>query len=488
MLKTALVFIAIAAVRASDVLELGDSDFASKLANIDLALVKFYAPWCGHCKKLAPEFDAASSVLKNDDNPVALVKVDCTADGKETCNQYDVKGFPTLKAFKNGEMAFEYNGPREADGIVKYMRSKAGPVSKALESVAAAEKFFGGAEAAVGGFFESADSDAAKEFQKLASALSEDFRFAHTSDAAVLDKYGYKDNVVIFRPKKMASKFEESEVKFEGDIKLSALKTWVNNNIHGLAGQRTTANQEQFVKPLVTVYYEVDYVKNAKGTNYWRNRVMKVAKKLSEDLAVTFAVANANDFSFELQEFNLDFKDKPVVAAKDAKEQKFIMKDEFSMDSLEAFVKDFMAGKIEPYLKSEPVPEDNSDPVKVVVAKNFEQIVNDPERDVLIEFYAPWCGHCKNLAPKYDELAAKLSDDPTVTIAKMDATANDVPATYNVRGFPTIYYAPKNSKDNPKKYEGGREVADFLKYLAKESTDGLKGYNRDGKKKKKEEL
>ena len=64
----------------------------------------------------------------------------------------------------------------------------------------------------------------------------------------------------------------------------------------------------------------------------------------------------------------------------------------------------------------------------MAVGKNFDEVVNDPERDVLIEFYAPWCGHCKSLAPKYEELAEKLKDEPGVTIAKMDATANDVPS------------------------------------------------------------
>lgn len=78
------------------------------------------------------------------------------------------------------------------------------------------------------------------------------------------------------------------------------------------------------------------------------------------------------------------------------------------MDALEAFVKDFLDGKLEPYLKSEPVPASQDEPVKVVVAKNFDEIVNDPTKDVLIEFYAPWCGHCKSLAPKYDELATKV--------------------------------------------------------------------------------
>lgn len=111
--------------------------------------------------------------------------------------------------------------------------------------------------------------------------------------------------------------------------------------------------------------------------------------------------------------------------------------------------------------------------------------MNDSERDVLIEFYAPWCGHCKQLEPKYTELGEKLAEESGITIAKMDATANDVAKPYEVSGFPTIYFAPKGSKNSPKRYSGGREVDDFLKYLAKEATNELSGFDRDGKKKKK---
>lgn len=48
------------------------------------------------------------------------------------------------------------------------------------------------------------------------------------------------------------------------------------------------------------------------------------------------------------------------------------------------------------------------------------------DKDVLVEFYAPWCGHCKALAPKYDELAAKLEGVDSVVIAKMDSTENEI--------------------------------------------------------------
>lgn len=79
-----------------------------------------------------------------------------------------------------------------------------------------------------------------------------------------------------------------------------------------------------------------------------------------------------------------------------------------SVDNLRQFVTDYLDGKIEAYVKSEEIPSDNDGPVKVVVGKNFDEIVNDPEKDVLIEFYAPWCGHCKNLEPKYKELGEKV--------------------------------------------------------------------------------
>jgi len=66
----------------------------------------------------------------------------------------------------------------------------------------------------------------------------------------------------------------------------------------------------------------------------------------------------------------------------------------------------------------------------------------------------------------------------------MDATENDVPSQYEVQGFPTIYFVPKNDKQNPRRYDGGREVEDFIKYLAKESTEPLSGYDRSGTKTK----
>jgi len=252
-----------------------------------------------------------------------------------------------------------------------------------------------------------------------------------------------------------------------------------------LVGHRTTSNAANFKGPLLTVYYDIDYQKNPKGSNYWRNRILKTVSSQVDKLKgkLNFAIASVSEFASELGEFGQDNADgkTPVATIRDDQARKFVLKDKFSVESLEKFIQEFLGGKLEPYMKSEELPEDNTTPVKVVVGKNFDEIVNDESKDVLIEFYAPWCGHCKKLTPIYDELAEKLKGEPEITIAKMDATANDVPSTFNVRGFPTIYFAPKGDKKNPKQYNGGREVSDFLTYLAKESTNPLKGWDRSGK-------
>lgn len=87
------------------------------------------------------------------------------------------------------------------------------------------------------------------------------------------------------------------------------------------------------------------------------------------------------------------------------------------------------------------------------------------------------------MAPKYDELAEKMKEEEVV-IVKMDATANDVPPEFDVRGFPTLFWLPKNKRDAPVRYDGGREVDDFIKYISKHASNELNGWDRSGKEKK----
>jgi protein disulfide-isomerase A3 len=425
--------------------------------------------------RLKPEFAKAAEAFRGDDPPIALAKVDCTEAGKETCNKFSVSGYPTLKIFRNGEVSQDYNGPRVHDGIVKYMRAQVGPASRELTSQKALDDFVK-TETSVVGFFKT-ESELKGTFLKFADAQREKLKFGHTSEPSLLEKYGVDDAVLLVRATHLSNKFEPNFVKFEGSSK-AELNEFVKSNYHGLVGHRTRDSASDFKNPLVVAYYAVDYVKNAKGTNYWRNRVLKVAKEFAGN--VNFAVSAKDDFQHELNEYGYDYVgDKPLILAKDGKGLKYIMRDEFSVENLQAFVNDLEEGALEPYIKSEAVPEKNDTPVKVAVAKNYEELVMNNGKDTLVEFYAPWCGHCKKLTPIFEEVAEKLADED-VMLVKMDATANDVNPSYDVKGFPTLFWLPKDAKDKPVRYEGGREVDDFVKYIAKHATNELKGFDRSG--------
>jgi len=106
--------------------------------------------------------------------------------------------------------------------------------------------------------------------------------------------------------------------------------------------------------------------------------------------------------------------------------------------------------------------------VKVIVGKTFKEIVLDDTKDVLVEFYAPWCGHCKKLAPIYDTLAEELKDIKDLIISKFDATANEVEGL-EIRGYPTLKFYPKGSKGTPLDVEG-RELEELKTFLHDKSS------------------
>merc|ERR1711971_1472682 len=186
-----------------------------------------------------------------------------------------------------------------------------------------------------------------------------------------------------------------------------------------------------------------------------------------------FSSANADEEDHKriLEFFGITESELPTYRAIKLGEDmaKFKPEDD-AFDNAEKFVADFLEGKLKQHLMSQEIPEDwDKEGVKVLVGKNFQEVALNPEKDVLVEFYAPWCGHCKQLTPIWDELGEKYKGHETIVIAKMDSTANELEEV-KVQGFPTIKLFKKGSNEAID-FNGDRTVAGFTKFLDEPAKD-----------------
>lgn len=191
------------------------------------------------------------------------------------------------------------------------MRGQAGPSAKEIKTEKEFEKFIQSEDASVLGFFE-AESKLKDSFLKVADTERDRYRFGYTSNKDILKKAGYSDDIVVYVPKKLHNKFDPDEFKYDGNYDTDKIKDFLIHETTGLAGVRTQGNLFQYDRrPLFVVYYNVDYVKDPKGkrvtlpnslilpsslgSNYWRNRVLKVAGDYKRK--AYFAVSNKEEFA-----------------------------------------------------------------------------------------------------------------------------------------------------------------------------------------------
>lgn len=446
-----------AASAASDVHELKKDTFKPFIKDHDLVLAEFFAPWCGHCKALAPEYEEAATTLK--EKSIPLAKVDCTEES-ELCQEYGVEGYPTLKVFRGLDQISAYSGARKAAAIVSYMTKQSLPAVSTLSDKSALEEFKTADKVVLVAYFDKDDKASNETFTEVANALRDDYLFGAASSSDLVEGEGLKQPSI-----RLYKAFDEGHNDFTEKFDKDAVMTWAKTSATPLVGEvgpETYSGYMQAGIPLAYIFAE---------TPEERDELAKELKPVAEKHKgkINFATIDAKAFGQHGGNLNLEVGKWPAFAIQEtAKNQKFPYDQtkKITAEDVGAFVDDFASGKLEPSIKSEPIPENQDGPVAIVVAKNYNDIVLDDEKDVLIEFYAPWCGHCKALAPKYDELGAMYQNNEfskKVTIAKVDATANDVPD--EIQGFPTIKLYPAHKKDAPVAYSGSRTIEDLANFI-----------------------
>jgi len=341
----------------------------------------FFAPWCGHCKRLAPVWEEMAAKHNKDvESEVTIAKVDCTV-ATALCSAQDVTGYPTLKFFKNGaekEDGVKYRGNRDAAALEKFIAEKLGneiPDEKPAIP-------------------ESAEPVVENGLYILSSA----------SFSGVVSK---GDTFIKFYApwcghcQKLAPAWDELAKGFESDSQVKIAKVDCT--------QHQAVCQEHEIKGYPTLAY-------------FRNGAKMETYKGARTLA-------------ELKDF---VNTEKAESGKDAAED----------------------GKV-------PEPKAPS-PVVKLDKDNFE--AETKSGVAFVKFFAPWCGHCKRMAPTWEDLAKKYQDNSGVVIGHVDCTAADninrpLCDAQGVNGFPTLQIYKDGVK--AEEYNGKRELAELAKFVEK---------------------
>lgn len=300
-------------------------------------------------------------------------------------------------------------------------------------------------------------------FSKIAEAMRDSHVFGHAADPAAASAAGVTaPAVVVYRS------FDEPEVKYSGKMAdETALEEFIKGESIPLIDEVGPDNFMMYAEaniPLAYYFTEPDY--EHKDADLEKLKSLAKANKGK----LNFVWIDAVKFVNHAKGLNLQGEKWPAFAIQDLQGSTKFPLDDLGSDAAKTisdFVDKYNKGALKPSIKSEPVPSDQDGPVFVLVADEFDKVVFNDKKDVLVEFYAPWCGHCKKLAPTFDTLGELYSEHKDkVVIAKMDATANDVPpsAGFSVASFPTIKFKPAGSKEFLD-YESDRTLDAFVDYI-----------------------
>ncbi|VVD03256.1 unnamed protein product [Leptidea sinapis] len=437
--------------------------FDDIIGKTDYILVEFYAPWCGHCKSLAPEYAKAATKLAEEDSPIKLAKVDATQE-QDLAESYKVRGYPTLIFFKKGN-PIDYTGGRQADDIVAWLKKKTGPPAVNVASAEQAKELIAANPVIVFGFFPDQATEKAVTFLNTAG-LVDDQVFAIVNDEKVIEELeANAEDVVLYK------NFEDPSIKFDGsEFNEDALKNWVFVQSMPTIVEFSHETASKIFGGQIKYHLLLFLSKKSGDFEKYLDNLKPVAKNYREKI-MTVAIDTDEDDHQRILEFFGMKKDEVPSARLIALEQDMAKykpaTNELSANAIEEFVQSFFAGTLKQHLLTEDLPEDwSAKPVKVLVATNFDEVVFDPTKKVLVEFYAPWCGHCKQLVPIYDKLGEHFEKDDDVVIAKIDATANELEHT-KITSFPTIKLYTKDNQ--VRDYNGERTLDAMTKFV---ETDG----------------
>eukprot|EP00941_MAST-03F_sp_MAST-3F-sp1_P003844 g3844.t1 len=345
---------------------LTDESFVAQVGTSDHDwFVKFYAPWCGHCKALAPTWEQLSDSVPDS---VKVAKVDATSE-VTLSDRFEIKGFPILMYFTEGKQC-SYTGNRDLNSLKTWIEQR-DFLDSCVDMTPATDNYSGDSE--------------------VTELTDANFSTTMTSENDWFVKF--------YAPwcghcQALAPIWKELPSKLPSGVKVGQVDLTQNGNLHNRFG----------ITGLPTLYY---FTKDKKQCKFNGTREIEkltefvTAEKYREDCTDLVADPNASD--------EISDADSKVVELTDS---------------------------------------------------TFEHLTQASTGattgDWFVKFYAPWCGHCQKLAPKWKHVAEKASAEGVYSVAHVDISKEESLKTrFNIESLPTLIYFRKGMQCN---YVGSREI------------------------------
>jgi protein disulfide-isomerase-like protein len=429
------------------VVHLGDADWDGYREKNPKMLAMFYAPWCGHCKNLKPAYGAASGDTQFQ---MPMVAVDCTEE-KSTCDKFNVGGYPTLKYFSSStDEGSDYEGGRSKGDLVKFIEENAEPEDLT-------------------------DTDFSKmRVKKLKKLLQE--RGEECLGCTDKSEFVAKVKAVINQPKtgpKEKKKKKTKSTLINGrtfmqqrrfdEAKKIADEGWEENGevVHLIEDKESWDKARVDNKKMLVMFY-APWCGHCKK---FKPEFVAASKELAGD-EITLAAVECESNKQLCTKFGATSY--PTIKYYDdttGKGKGESFRGARDAEGVITYARRKLAGETNAYgpYKNVPAWDDNGNVFHVgdLHWKEFKEA----HPNMLVMFYAPWCGHCKSYKPAFAEASSVLEDrqDEAVLVA-VDCTAEvDTCQKYGVNGYPEIMWFKGKAK--PIDFDVARTADATVKYI-----------------------
>ncbi|KAF6126336.1 protein disulfide isomerase like, testis expressed [Phyllostomus discolor] len=396
-------------------------------------------------------------------NGVSFGKVDITVE-MELRKEFDIQKAPELKLFFEGNRLdpISCEGVIESAALVVWLRRQISQKAFLFTDTQQVVEFVKARPLVIIGFFEDLEEEVAELFYDVIKDFPE-LTFGVISISNAIGRFHViLDSVLVFRKGKIVNRQE----LINDSTNKHVLNQVIKQHLTGFVIEYNTENKDLIYELHILNHMLLFASKSSKSFGMIMQHYKLASEEFQNKILFIFVDSDEPRNGRVFEYFRITEVNIPSVQILNlSSDARYKMPFEnITFQNLKKFGHSFLTRSAKNHQSSEEVPKYwDQGPVKQLVGKNFNLIVFDKKRDVFVMFYAPWSSKCRTLFPMLEDLGIKYQNHSTVTIAKIDITANDIQLMYLDR-YPFFRLFPANSKQVVL-YKGEYTMEGFSNFL-----------------------